>query len=58
VGKRGELLRKILWNDFPYFLPEGLELDAGCRKLGLKKIKFADFELRPPKVGGQYWVKA
>ena len=34
------------------------QLDAGCRKLGLEKIKFADFELQPPKVGGHIWVKA
>jgi hypothetical protein len=34
------------------------DLDSGCTAWGLKKIKFADFEQRPPKEGGHFLVNA
>ena len=40
------------------FTLERRQLDRGCYRLYLKKIKFDNFLLRPPKVGGHIWVKA
>ena len=34
------------------------KLNSGWLRLVFTKIKFANFELQPPKVGGRIWVEA